>query len=144
MNSPRPAGLRSPRLLAIVLILVTGALGFAMGVMADRTVLRRGRPARHESRERVPVWARTPEEHRAHWRHVTGELGLTPAQSAAIDSILDRQAGELKTARADVEPRFREILQSTMDAVNQVLTPEQRDLLEQHRQARRAERRKSR
>lgn len=53
-------------------------------------------------------------------------LGLDPAQSASIDSILDNRAAQYKKAMAPIRPQMDSIKQDARDQMRRVLTQEQK------------------
>ena len=141
MNSPmKPRRGVSPRVVAGVVLVLAGLVGAVAGMALDRTVLSPCQEDGASRGRRVPYWARSGEEHRERWLKVSRSLNLSPAQTAAIDSILAEQARELELARKTVEPGFREIMHVTRERIDAVLTAEQKQQLEDQRQAHRRER----
>lgn len=149
MSEPTGARRRpSPRLLAaLVLVLLTGA-GVLAGIALDRFMLS---PAGHghaagQARHRGPDLLRElrPGQEAAVRRRMsarlTRELDLTAEQSARVDSILARQAGEWRDLRRDLRPRLERIFSSFRASLDTVLTPDQRErfraLRKRHRAAR--------
>jgi Spy/CpxP family protein refolding chaperone len=65
--------------------------------------------------------------------HLEHELGLSPAQSAAVDSIMRYRMGERDSLIAHTWPRMRQLLDSTRSDIERVLTPEQREKFEKLR-----------
>ncbi|HEX5436958.1 MAG TPA: hypothetical protein VFW98_07360 [Gemmatimonadaceae bacterium] len=57
---------------------------------------------------------------------LAGQLELTPAQRARIDSIMARNLRDIEQVRQQVRPRMREIYASTRAEMDSVLTPDQR------------------
>lgn len=125
-----------PRAVATVLLLLTGLVGLLAGIVLDRTLLAPPAtaapvPDRVEKRrwedgtqrgERAPGGVR----HRYAERFAR-ELDLTPEQQAGIDSILRSQQERVRALRRESMPRFRQITQETREAVEAVLTSEQRE-----------------
>lgn len=61
------------------------------------------------------------------------ELGLSPAQSAAVDSITRHRMAQRDSLMARTFPVMRALLDSTRSDIERVLTPEQRAKFEQLR-----------
>lgn len=128
----------SPILAAVVLLLV-GALGVLAGVVLDRTLLRhrmdRGwgphmglhgppnREFRGRVRERIEV-------------HMAEELDLTDAQREEVALVLERQEERLAEAMAEARPRIGRIIEETHRQLREILTPEQRQKLDERWRAR--------
>ena len=73
-------------------------------------------------------------------RHVTmaperlkDELGLSPAQTSAVDSIMRHRMSQRDSLMAHTWPVMRQLLDSTRTDIERVLTPEQRTKFEQLR-----------
>jgi hypothetical protein len=73
-------------------------------------------------------------------RHVTmaperlkAELGLSPAQTASVDSIMRHRMGQRDSVMAHTWPVMRQLLDSTRADIESVLTPDQRAKFEQLR-----------
>jgi len=139
-ETPRPRR-GSPRLVAAIVLLAVFALGAAAGVLADRR-LARDRGDRREGRGgRLPSWVNRPEsEHRKYWSRLHDQLGLTPDQRVAVDTLLARRARQLDAARHRMEPEMLLIMQTTRAQIDSILTPEQRQKLEEIRKERRERR----
>jgi Spy/CpxP family protein refolding chaperone len=140
-GAPRPRTGLSPRIAAALVLLAVFVLGAAAGVLADRKLSRREASRRHEREGRVPSWLNRPEsEHRQYWSRIHDQLGLTPDQRAAVDTLLSRRARQLEAARHQMEPEMLRIMQVTRAQIDSVLTPEQRLKLEEIRKERRERR----
>ena len=61
------------------------------------------------------------------------ELGLSPAQTAAVDSIMHHRMAQRDSLMAHTWPVMRQLLDSTRYDIERVLTPEQREKFEQLR-----------
>ena len=61
------------------------------------------------------------------------ELGLSSAQSAAVDSIMRHRMAQRDSLMAHTWPVMRQLLDSTRFDIERVLTPEQREKFEQLR-----------
>ncbi|MFN2567788.1 MAG: hypothetical protein ABR499_22570 [Gemmatimonadaceae bacterium] len=61
------------------------------------------------------------------------DLQLTPAQRAAMDSLLDQRHCQIARTLATVEPRLDSIRASARAQMDRLLTPEQRTRLETRR-----------
>lgn len=57
-------------------------------------------------------------------------LGLDPAQSASIDSILDHRSAQYKKAMAPIRPQMDSIKQEAREQMRRVLTQEQKQEFE--------------
>jgi Spy/CpxP family protein refolding chaperone len=127
---------------AIVVLALVAALGALLGIMFDRLLAQQdttvsarpvtdagpiARPVRPGALGRGPL--RFAER-------LGAELGLTPAQRAAIDSIMAEERARVRELTAEVQPRFRQIAAQTRARVDQVLTDEQRAELRRIRQER--------
>lgn len=143
-NTPRPRRGVPPRLAAALVLLAVFALGAAAGVLADRQLARRSW-AREEGSGRVPRWLHRPaSEHRKYWNRIHDQLGLTPEQGVAVDTLLSRRARQLDEARHRMEPEMLRIMQEARAQIDSVLTPEQRQKLEEIRKERRERRERRR
>ena len=124
--SPRRA--TGPALAVVVLLLAVIVGGFA-GVAIDRHFLLR--------RMFRPGWerfeGRRPPRDREFRNRFAEEVGLSPAQQVRIDSIMDRQARELRLVRSKVQPALDSIITRTRRQLDSVLTPEQRQKAEEIR-----------
>ena len=145
-DAPRHrAGGMSPRIAAALVLLAVFVLGAAAGVLADRKLSRRDVGRRLEREGRVPSWLNRPEaEHRKYWSRIHDQLGLTPDQRAAVDTLLSHRARQLEAARHQMEPEMLRIMQETRAQIDSVLTPEQRVKLEEIRKERRERRERRR
>ena len=128
-DDPDITPLRRPSRRRVMALLIAGltfvaAAGVASGIVLERRVL-----ARH--------WEHGPGGPRGYsGRHGPGdgpmherfgrELGLTPQQELAIDSIFARHRPAIDSARAASEPAIRAIIDQTRRQIDSVLTPEQR------------------
>jgi hypothetical protein len=65
--------------------------------------------------------------------HLERELGLSPAQSAAVDSITRHRMAQRDSLMAHTFPVMRALLDSTRSDIERVLTPAQRAKFEQLR-----------
>ncbi len=89
-----------------------GAHGWHRGWFGDRPMLHHGSPAAavHQASERL---ART--------------LDLTDAQRVQVDSIMVRHMTAFHDVRREAEARVRVVLEATRQAIDSVLTPQQRE-----------------
>lgn len=92
-------------------VLVGGALGFS----ADR------------------VFGRDPSTHWARRQAFYDDLGLSNAQRATMDSLLDARNCQISALMKPVRPQLDSVRNSAHQQVLQMLTPEQRDKLERRR-----------
>jgi len=65
--------------------------------------------------------------------HLEHELGLSPAQSVAVDSIMRHRMAQRDSLMAHAWPVMRQLLDSTRYDIEKVLTPEQKAKFEQLR-----------
>jgi Spy/CpxP family protein refolding chaperone len=128
---------------AIVVLALVAALGALVGILADRLLA-----------EQNPTPAAAPPAGGGAFRgrgrpeffprggplrfieQLSEELELTPAQRAAIDSIVAEERARVRQLTAEVQPRFRQIAEQTRTRIDQVLTAEQRAELRRIRQER--------
>ncbi len=129
-DDPEITPLRRPSRRRVIALLVTGlafvaAAGVASGIVLERRVLARhwehgsGGPRGHTGRH-------GPGDGPMHARFGR-DLGLTPRQELAIDSIFARHRPAIDSARAASEPAIRAIIDKTRRQIDSVLTPEQRE-----------------
>ena len=127
-STPSPRRATGPALAVVVLLLAVIVGGFA-GVAIDRHFLLR--------RMFRPGWerfeGRRPPRDREFRNRFAEEVGLSPAQQVRIDSIMDRQARELRLVRSKVQPALDSIITRTRRQLDSVLTPEQRQKAEEIR-----------
>jgi Spy/CpxP family protein refolding chaperone len=102
------------------LMFLLGALivGAALGFSADR-VLGRAQPETPLARRQA----------------MYDDLALSPAQRAAMDSLLDQRHCQISRTLATVEPKLDSIRASARAQMDRLLTPEQRTRLEARRAA---------
>lgn len=93
-------------------VLVGGALGFS----ADR------------------VFGHDPSRHWARRQAFYDDLGLSQTQRSTMDSLLDDRNCQISAVMKPVKPQLDSIRQSAHQQVLQVLTPAQREKLEQRKQ----------
>ena len=121
--------------LAVALLLVVAVVGVLGGIVLDRTVLRHDEP-RHS-------WVRIrglhgPPDHEIRGRvlerimvKLADELDLSESQREEISVVLERHDARLAEEMADSRPRLRRILEETHREMIAILTPEQRERLEE-------------
>ncbi len=105
------------------LLLVTFLAGAAAGVAGSRLMM----PAA----PMMPPFMGGPARSAAH-DPMFMELGLTPAQTASIDSVLARSRPKVEAVMAESRPRLRALLDSVRAEIQAVLTTEQRDRFEKN------------
>ncbi len=109
---------------AAVVVVVSLLTGVVVGIAVDRRVLV----------HRGPFMVS-----RGHWHgpivpgRLEHELGLTPSQSAAVDSVMRHRMAERDSLMAHTFPVMRALLDSTRIDIERVLTPEQRAKFEKMR-----------
>ncbi len=106
--------------LAFVLVFLAGAaLGVFAGALHARHVMTHGRGPFAGERMR---------------RHLQRQLNLTPEQAAKIDPVIDRTSAQLESIRRETAERVSQTMNESHREIVPLLTPEQRDRLEQMRQ----------
>jgi hypothetical protein len=100
------------RSLALMFLLGALLVGGALGFTADR-VLSTDRCARNGDNRRSFAW-------------LTEELHLTPAQSAAVDSIVERRHREMRAVIAPVRPQMDAVRDTARQQIRRVLDETQR------------------
>lgn len=134
MTEPVHQGPRvSPRVVSVIVLLVTLLVGALGGIWLDRNHLRRDMERRSAWRGRASVWGPSEREHRRRWTRWAQELELTQEQRAAADTIFAQRARQLDAARAVVEPDMKEIMRVARQQIDSLLTPEQRAEFQQMR-----------
>jgi len=104
---------------ALAFLLGAALVGGVLGFSADRIV----------SRDRFCRWG-----DQVGMRRLFGdELGLTPAQRVAIDSILDEKHREVAVVVKPVKPQIDSIGDRAMDRIATLLSPTQRATFEEMR-----------
>lgn len=102
---------------AAVVVVVSLLTGVVVGIAVDRRVL----VHRPIMVSRGGRW---------HGPMVPGrlerELGLTPSQSAAVDSVMGHRMAQRDSLMAHTFPMMRALLDSTRTDIERVLTPDQR------------------
>jgi Spy/CpxP family protein refolding chaperone len=123
VQTRRSAG---PLLAALVLLLAT-VVGGVAGIVLDRHVLL---PKMFHG-DHFPG-RRPPRDHEFRNRFAR-EVGLSQEQQIRIDSIMDREARELRLLRGTIQPQLDSIIGRTRRQMDSVLTPEQRQRAEEIR-----------
>jgi len=135
---------RSQRLIAALVVVLALLTGIIAGVAIDRGVLlghrhvmvmtgprRHGGPFGGFEGPPGPGGAppgRPPGPRRGR-EEIQRELGLSPAQKAQVDSIMDRRMAQRRVVEDSLRHRMRIFFDSTRVEVDRVLTPEQREKL---------------
>lgn len=136
MTDPIPSRRVSPRVISALVLIVTFLVGAIGGIWLDRHHLRREMAHRGAGRERMPHWALSEGEHRHRLARLARKLELTPEQRAAADTIFAQRSRQLETARLEIEPKMKEIMDTARAQIDSVLTPEQRTKLQAMRRER--------
>jgi Spy/CpxP family protein refolding chaperone len=142
---PASGGLaRSQRLVAALVVALALVTGIIAGVAIDRGVLmghHRGFPPpggrRHGTGfgfEGPPGPGGRPSDgppgpRRGRREEIQNQLGLTPAQKAQVDSIMDRRMAQRRVLEDSLRRRMHVFFDSTRAEVDKVLTAEQREKL---------------
>ena len=131
MTTPNPRRLSSPKMMAALALLLIGTLGAIVGFAVDRTVLSPCSGG-HDGESKS-------ERHKRRWQEITRSLNLTSDQSARIEIILDEQSQQLEITRQEIEPRMKQIMNTTRARIDSLLTEDQRaklDRIQKEREAR--------
>src|SRR5438067_13741329 len=119
------------RSLAVIVIVAIIAASVVAGVAIDRVLLRPPVPTILTDTGFHPLSSAlrspTPEERRRLRSELTRELGLTPAQDSAFDSIMMQRAGEFSALREEIRPRVERLVSDVRSDMEQVLSPTQRE-----------------
>jgi hypothetical protein len=131
----------APRMQAGLLLLLVATSGVFAGVVGDRLMSGRADPpaAQPDTPPMPPMggpwrWEARPESRYAD--RLGDVLDLTPAQRAAIDSIVAEEQSRVRELTEEVQPRFREIAEQTRSRIEGLLTEDQRDALRELREER--------
>jgi hypothetical protein len=109
---------------AAVVVVVSLLTGVVVGIAVDRRVLiHRGPFMAGHTRWHSPIVPGRLEH----------ELGLTPSQSAAVDSVMRHRMAQRDSLMAHTFPVMRALLDSTRVDIERVLTPDQRSKFEKMR-----------
>jgi hypothetical protein len=100
------------RSLALMFLLGALLVGGALGFTADR-VLTSDRCAKSGDNRRSFAW-------------LTEELHLSPEQSAAVDSIVERRHREMRAVISTVRPRMVAVRDTAREQIRRVLSDAQR------------------
>ena len=146
-----------PGMVATLAMAAMFAFGILAGVALDRHFMH-GRPGGRDRREglrfvpgmSMPSGPRPgpsgsdPMRQRAN-AEFARTLGLTPAQAAAVDSVMTHDFNAVNTLREEMRPRIEALVATTRQRIDSVLTPAQREkyhalLAEQQQRMERRER----
>jgi hypothetical protein len=107
-------------LLAAMVLLLAAVVGGVGGIVLDRhMLLPRMFHGDHFAGHR-------PLRDREFRNRFAREVGLSPEQQIRIDSIMDREAHELRMLRGKIQPQLDSIIGRTRHQLDSILTPEQR------------------
>lgn len=132
MTTPRS------RVMAVLTVLAMLGIGVALGIAADRTLLRHrpdGPDGRGGRGGRGGPWGMmtepvdTANRHRMRERivkRITDQLALSPTQAAAVGGIFARRELQLDSLRARVGPQLDSLRDQMRASIDSVLTPAQR------------------
>ncbi len=135
-DAPLATPARSTRLLAVGVLVIVALAGVIGGVALDRAVLRprsaewRGGPPRGGERSRTP---RRPSA------MLGAELKLTEEQAVRIDTLIENQMRGFRDIRRSTQPAVDSLMAQTKRAIDSILTPAQRTMLDSARARREAE-----
>ena len=113
--------MRGSKQLALMFLLGAVLVGGVLGFTADRFYLK----------DQVCAEQLTPAQARQRFHT---ELGLTAAQSAAVDSVMDDRHQQIATLMKPVRPQIEAVKDSTRAQLMRILTPDQRVKFEEMRQ----------
>lgn len=117
--------------LALAFFIAVFAAGAAAGVVADRYV----------QRERLQrQWG----DQRAMRNRLADDLGMTDAQRASMDSLLDDRNRQYESLMAPMRPTLDSLGAATRQRLRQLLTPEQQATYDQIQREREEARRRER
>lgn len=125
-----------PRALAAVLLGVAMAVGLLAGVALDRLVLLpRGAIAAEATSPQAtdrsgpgePERRGPPRPDDRYLEFLSRELNLSAEQRAQVEQILQDQQDRVLEITRQTRPQMRAVAQETRAAIDEVLTPEQRD-----------------
>jgi hypothetical protein len=128
--------------MALALLVVVGLAGMGLGFAAERLTMHRHRFGMHAmmgGRGGLPPndgggrRGREGRPREAIRDRLARDLELTPEQERSLDSIMSQQARDFRRLRAEMQPRFDSLLLRAQRGLDSVLTPTQRDRLEQLR-----------
>jgi hypothetical protein len=146
-----------PGLVATLAMAAMFVFGILAGVALDRHLVH-GRPGGRDRRDgprfvpgmSMPSGQRPGPAERDSMRvranaEFARSLGLTPAQAAAVDSVMTHDFNEVNALREEMRPRIEAIIATTRQRIDSVLTPAQREkyhalLAEQQERMQRRER----
>jgi Spy/CpxP family protein refolding chaperone len=124
---------RRARVQAAMVLVTVAFVAFLAGAATDRWYLHRGRepgmrggPGAERMMRGGPPGERGMRGPRRPSERMARDLGLSDAQRVQIDSIIVRQAREMRALMEAGQPRVDSILARTRVAIGQVLTAEQR------------------
>ena len=132
MTTPRS------RVMAVLTVLAMLGIGVALGIVADRTLLRHrpddrgdrgGRGGRGGPWGMMTEPVDTANRHRMRERivkRITDQLALSPTQAAAVGGIFARRELQLDSLRARVGPQLDSLRDQMQASLDSVLTPAQR------------------
>jgi hypothetical protein len=104
---------------AFLTILVSVLIGIVAGILLDQALLMRS------FRVFTP-----PSPYVRFKNRVINDLGLTPAQQAQLEQLLQRRQEAFDDFRKNIEGRYMEMRVATRDSVRGLLTPEQQSKFE--------------
>jgi hypothetical protein len=133
---------------AIVLLALVATSGAVAGVVGDRLLSgRQVMPPADPARDGAGAAADAQDMGDVPWRYearpmprygerIARTLDLSAEQRTAIDSIVAQEQARVRALTAEVQPRFRAIATDTRVRIEEVLTAQQRDRLDELRSER--------
>jgi hypothetical protein len=127
-----------PGVVATLVMVAVFAFGVLAGAAFDRHLMhgRAGRDRRDGPRfvpgMSMPAGPRAPSATADSMRRrgneqFAGALGLTPAQSSAVDSVMAQDFRSVNALREEMRPRIETIIAGTRQRIDSLLTPAQRE-----------------
>jgi Spy/CpxP family protein refolding chaperone len=121
---------------AAIVLLSVAVIGLLAGVALDRSLLRASPAPTTPARWDHPA-PDSGARGRTHFvERFAEELGLTDPQRSRVDSLLSVQQERMHEVQTACRPRIREILAETHAGISEVLTPRQRERMEELRRER--------
>lgn len=96
---------------AVILVIGCILIGFALGILIDRTLLLKYHPRKN-----------TLKEYR---KELVKRLNLNQSQQVRLDSILSWSQKEFKNLSKEFRPKFDSLKSALRDSIRSILTPQQ-------------------
>ncbi|MBM3908318.1 MAG: hypothetical protein FJ363_09635 [Gemmatimonadetes bacterium] len=135
-DAPLAPATRAPRFAAVAVLLIVALAGIIGGVALERAVLRPQRWAAARASMPPRGERRPPRRPSA---MLPAELKLSEVQAARIDTIVERQMQGFREVRRSTQPAIDSLMAQTRRAMDSVLSPAQRALMDSVRTRREAD-----